>query len=161
MIEQSGRITHLEGRFAWVETQRQSACSSCHSGSCGTGTLTRFFAARPHRVRAENGIDAQVGDTVVIGVEEGTMLRGSFLVYLVPLFAMLGGGLLFEALAPQWGNVSSDGAAALGGLLGLGAGFTWLFWLSHRIAGDPRWHARILRHAGGPSVHKVDFVTSD
>ena len=69
MIEENGVVAATEGESAWVETSRQSACGSCSATKgCGTGSLSRFFAGRAHRVRVRNPVGAKVGDEVVVGI---------------------------------------------------------------------------------------------
>ena len=144
MIEETATVVALDGEHAWIETQRKSSCGSCSaSGGCGTSVLSEVLGNRPVRVHALNQVDAQVGETVVVGINEGSLVRGSLAVYIVPLLTMIAGGLFGKALAPQL--QAGDTLVAVCGLLGLGLGFVWLWLFSRRIRDDGRYQAVILR----------------
>jgi sigma-E factor negative regulatory protein RseC len=146
VIEEQAQVVALEGEEAWVETARRSSCGSCEARGCGTGALSQVLGARVQRMRVHNPIQAQPGDSVILGIEEGVLLRGSLMVYILPLLLMLGGGLLGEALAPQWGG-ELEALSLLFGLLGLVGGFFLLRRYQRRVARDPRFTATILRQA--------------
>lgn len=149
MIEENGQVVGIEEDYAVVETVRSSSCGSCSSKGCGTGALTRYFASKAHEVRARNSAGAAVGDRVVLGIPESTLLRGSVAVYLVPLLTMILGGLFGQAIAPQLGLAATgDGVSAISGLLGLGLGFLWLRWHNARVMGNSRYEAVVVRRLG-------------
>lgn len=52
---------------------------------------------RTTRVRAISTLSLQTGDSVIIGLAEGALLRGSLLVYLLPMALLLVGALLGQA----------------------------------------------------------------
>jgi len=144
MIEETAHIVSVEEGHAWVETERRSSCGSCSAKGCGTGALSKILGRRTQRLRVKNPIDAQVGDTVILGIEEGVLIRGSLMVYILPLLLMLGGGLLGEALAPQWES-DPEGLSLLFGIIGLVGGFLILRRYNRRVANDPHYSAVILR----------------
>ena len=99
MIEETAKIVELEGEFAWVETQRKSACGACAvNKGCGTATIAKVLGKKRTRVRAINRLNAKLGDEVVIGIQEQALVRGSIAVYAVPLVFLLLGGMLGEWL---------------------------------------------------------------
>lgn len=146
MIEEQATVTQLEDGFAWVETQRQSACGSCAANKgCGTASLDRLLGRRTARLRALNQAGARAGDRVVIGLREGALVQGSFAVYMVPLLALGAGAILGDTLAGQLGAGAGDAYAALFGGLGFLLGGLWLRGFSRRVARDPRYQPVILR----------------
>lgn len=146
MIEETGTVVGVEGDYAWVETQRRSSCGSCEAKGCGTGALSKVLGARSQRMKAHNPVGAESGDSVVLGIEEGVLLQGSLMVYILPLVLMLAGGLFGESMAPQWG-AEAEGMSLLFGFLGLIVGFLLLRSYNRRCARDPRFTAVILRKA--------------
>lgn len=145
MIEETAMVVATEGEFAWVETQRQSACGSCSaSKGCGTATLSKVLGQRRTRVRALNRANAETGDTVLIGIQENALVRGSLAMYAMPLVLMLGAALVGHGLGQTFGR-DPEGMSMLFGLLGLGAGFLWLRRFSRRVSDDPRYQPVILR----------------
>lgn len=148
MIEESGRVVRTAGESAWVQTTRRSSCGNCSARSgCGTGALAGLFGARLHEVEALNPIGAQPGEDVIVGISASLLVRGSVMLYLVPLLALGAGALLAEGLAPQLDLADSELPAILGGCAGLAAGFFWLRWRNRRWSGDATRKAVILRRA--------------
>ena len=149
MIEESARVIAAEGEFVWVETQRQSTCGGCAANqACGTATLAKVLGNRRTRVRALNHDGAQVGDTVVIGLDETALIRGSLAVYAMPLLAMFTGGIVGALLSERWA-VGGE-ALTLGlGVAGLIAGLLWLKSFSRRIRDDSRYQPVVLRRMPG------------
>lgn len=152
MIESTGQIVACEGAYAWVATQRQSSCGSCAvNKSCGTSTVAKMFGDREHRVYARNQIQAHEGDTVVVGISEATLLKGSLLLYLMPLLALIVGGLLGELMAGQMG-FDEDLSALVLALAGFAASLLWLKRYSRRLASDERYQAVVLRSLNMPGL---------
>lgn len=149
MIEETAKVVAVEEGFVWVEAQRQSTCGSCAvRKGCGTTALAQVLGRRRARVRALNQHAVEVGDTVAIGIAEQALVRGSIIVYLVPLAAMLSGALLGEA----WGG-AGEAAVVAGGAIGLVMGFWGLRRYTRRMLRDPRFQPvvlRVLRGGGEP-----------
>lgn len=147
MIEERGEVTAVNPPYAQVVTQRRSSCGSCSVKGCGTGALSQVFAARSQALRVLNPIGARTGEQVVLGLEEGALLRGSLAVYIVPLLTMIAGGVLGEALAPALAIHVAEYLSLPAALAGLAAGFFWVRRFGRRMMNDPRFMAVILRRA--------------
>lgn len=156
MIEQVGRVVAREGGYAWVESERQTACGSCSAKGCGTGALSSVFGKRSLRLKASNPHQEPVGSRVVVGIDEASFLRGSLSVYLVPLLLMIVGGGLGEVMAPQLGLASTEGLSLLFGLIGLVSGFVWVRVISHAAERDGRFEAVILRRQEPEGIFPVN-----
>ncbi len=119
MIEAVGTVREVEGDAILVEVQRRSACGGCSSQEgCGTSALGKWFSRGTSRVRLRSDLRLGVGDPVVVGLEEAALLRASFVLYLLPILALLGGAVTGAAL----GGVGADWPGVAGGLLGFAAG---------------------------------------
>lgn len=126
MIEEEAVVTKVDGRAIWVEKFHKSACGSCSQG-CGTSLVARMMGDnKPVCLRIEADDPLAPGDRVVIGVEEGAMVSGSFIVYLLPLFFLFGGAVLGKLLADQGVFSSVDTGSIAGGLAGLALAFVLL-----------------------------------
>jgi sigma-E factor negative regulatory protein RseC len=125
MIEEEAVVTEVEGRSIWVEKFQKSACGSCTQG-CSTSLVARLLDGKPMRLRVEADAPVSPGDRIIIGVEEGALLTGSFRIYLLPLFSLFGGALLGKLLAGDGLFVSAEAGSITGGLLGLGLTFLLL-----------------------------------
>ncbi|MCX4025497.1 SoxR reducing system RseC family protein [Endozoicomonas sp. SM1973] len=94
MVEEHGIVTAIDkSGGVWVETQQQSVCGQCAANKgCGHKLLNKLpsrqvVSASSIKVRSDYSL--QVGDAVVIGIPENTLVKGSLLVYLLPLVFML------------------------------------------------------------------------
>jgi len=118
MLTETGRVVAVEDDGVWVETIRQSTCGACAARKgCGHGLLNRYAEGRSGYIRVLPGPtlqpqDCEVDDQVMISLPESVILRGSAILYLLPLATLLAGAL---AVATATG---SD----LGGLLGAAGG---------------------------------------
>lgn len=150
MIEETAKVVDLDGEYAWVETQRKSACASCAvNKGCGTATIAKVVGQKRTRVRTINQLGAKSGDVVVIGIQEQALVRGSIAVYVIPLLLLLAGGLIGDWLGKGSG---SEGYTILLGLAGLGLGFVWLSYFSRRVSSSASYQPEILRYYA-PQYH--------
>ena len=143
MIEEQAVVIDAGDGYAWVETQRRSACSACAtSEGCSTAMLGKAWSGdRTARVRAISALPLQVGDQVIVGLAEGALLRGSLLVYLLPMALLLAGALLGQAAFAGAG----DEPVILSGAAGLGLGFLVARSWSRRWQNDIRFQPVVLR----------------
>ena len=86
MIEEVGTIVELKSKStALVLCQKSSMCENCAtSGACSVGSDDRS-----RTVEAFNMIGAGIGDRVKIAASTKTFLQSSFLLYIVPLIALV------------------------------------------------------------------------
>ncbi len=99
MIEETAEVVAVEGDIAVLRTERQSACNSCSVKSgCGTSVLSRVVGQRSSQVEVSNTLQLEVGERVVVAIEEQALVKGSLLIYLLPLLIMLVAGVVAEML---------------------------------------------------------------
>lgn len=121
MSDSEAVVARLEGEHAWLEVCRPSACGNCASAAaCGTGQGKRL-----QRVR--NTIGARVGDSVIVTVADGAILKAALWSYLMPLLLALVGAGVGAALA-------DDSGALIGLVVGLVAGTVALRVVGARLA---------------------------
>lgn len=105
-MDQSGLVVAVKGKVAVVEVKRVSACgdkcSSC-GGSCDTPV---------NRLEVKNDKNAIVGDLVTLNVSDSVMLKSTFLMYTLPLIALVFGIVVATLL-----GVHSDLAVLSTGLI--------------------------------------------
>lgn len=140
----------VESGAVWVETIRRSACSSCQArAGCGQSLLQRLGGgARQGFIRALDDRACRVGDEVVIGIPENAVLRGSSLVYMVPLLSLFGFALLARAFG------AGEPLIILAGFSGLGLGFVAMRWHTGRLGVDPDFMPQVVGR-----VDKLDIVS--
>ena len=146
MTESPGVVVRTEGEFAVVEAEAQAGCGRCDSvGGCSAGVLSRLFCSGPRQVRALNRIRARPGERVVLGVQEGALLRSAGLAYAWPLLLSLTGAMAGSSLAGD--PVGRDLYGAAGAAAGLLAGLAAARVLGARSVADPRLQPEIVRRA--------------
>lgn len=118
MIENPARVVRVEGELAWVRPESPSSCGACGGKGCGSSIFVRLLHPREPEYAVLNPISAEAGEMVVVGIEEGALLRAALSGYLVPLLLLLCGALL----GSLWGDLQ----AAAGGLAGLVVAALWL-----------------------------------
>lgn len=124
MITETAIVVLIEDNQTWVETQRKSACGQCSANKgCGTSVLSKVIGNKLSKIKAINNINAQVGDEVVIGLNEQSLLKGAFMTYMLPLLFMfifaLVGQLMSENLQLQNNELLVIVFAVVGLMLGL------------------------------------------
>ena len=87
----------VEGK-AVVEVERSSACTKCHAGCAHSGEETRTLL-----VEARDPIGVRVDQYVQLAIQNESVLRASFVVYVVPLCALIFGVLLGEYVGNMFG----------------------------------------------------------
>ncbi|MDH5784760.1 MAG: SoxR reducing system RseC family protein [Chromatiales bacterium] len=156
MIEESGVVVALDGDHAIVETSRRSSCGECETKGCGTGTLSQILGRKSQQLRVKNPVSARPGERVVLGISESALIRGSMAVYMVPLMALLFGGLLGEQVGSQLG-AGGEGVTILFALLALGLSLLWLGRFNREAATDERYNAVIVRVETSPLTNTIHF----
>lgn len=150
MIEESARVIALEEGAVWVETQRKSTCAGCAVKSgCGQGVVQQLgFRERSAQLRVLSDLDLQVGDSVVIGVQEELLVRGSLVVYLLPLLGLFSAGVVAEqmAFAEHWVIFSA--------FLGFVVAGSLVRWQNRNLANDASMQPVVLRALLGADATK-------
>lgn len=129
MIEERAVILSLEANesnpdtsnIAVLEIERKTACGLCgQTRGCGNSIWGKLFAHRSTAFKANNNINASVGQSVIVGINEQALLRSALLLYILPLVTML----IASILAMQVND--SNGVVMLAALAGLIVGLLWV-----------------------------------
>lgn len=117
-------VVRIEGGDAWLQVCGREACGQCESAQgCGLGGHRE-----PRLQRVRNTVGARVGDTVIVSVPEGAVLKAALMSYFVPL-------LLIIVATAVGTAVAADRGAIAGAAVGLAAGWAWLRFAGARLAG--------------------------
>ncbi|MEP0176614.1 MAG: SoxR reducing system RseC family protein [Paraglaciecola sp.] len=108
MIEEIGIVSDIKqqnnNQIIWVETQVKSTCSSCSAQSnCGTGSIAKALVRKKELLRFMVKEKVKLGQKVKIGIPEESILKASFLVYLIPVGVLLFAAVLLQVLLPVLG----------------------------------------------------------
>jgi len=148
MIEEQATVVETSEQLAWIETSSSGACGHCSAKQgCGTATLQKWFNRHPNRLQVENACQASAGDQVIVGIPEHALLKGSFLIYMLPVLVLILGAMLGAWLFQLYGWWSRDALSIIFGLTGLFSSFLLLrAYISGRTAGKD-WQPVMLRLA--------------
>lgn len=145
MIEEQAQVVEVRGAQLVLQAQTQSACGSCSaSKGCGTSVLSKVIGRKFTRFHAENSIDAEVGDTVVVGISEDALLKGSLVMYVIPVLGMLVFALAADYLLAALID-HRDLAIAGSGIMGLAFGSLMSKWYFQSQESAQRFTPVVLR----------------
>ena len=145
MIEETASVVAVEGQYALMQTQRQSACHSCSvKTGCGTSVISQVVGQRSSQFKVENTLDVKVGDEVVIGLMENSLVKGSLLVYALPIVLMLIAGLFGDFLAQNY-HFNRDLLGSGFALTGFVISLPLIRWVISRTALKQQMQPRMIR----------------
>ncbi len=114
MLEETGIVTKVDGNMAMVLVQKKSACDGCSvEGAC---------KATPEgmEIEALNAVHAKVGQRVKILMTPGEYLKGTIIVYGVPLIVFIAGAIFGKNIGEKYfTDMNSDIIAAITGFVSL------------------------------------------
>ncbi len=146
MIEEKAVVIKSEDGVAWVQTGRKTACGGCSlNKGCGVSVLERMLGERVMLLKALDPISTHQGDEVVIGIRESALVKGSVVVYILPLLAMILFAMLGSTVVAPWLGLPLEGTSIVMGGAGLGVGFWGVSLFSRRIRQDSDYQPVILR----------------
>lgn len=139
-MKEMGQIVHVEDSIATVKIRRGVSCGSCTACGMSKDQSEISFSIA-------NDLDAQLGDWVELDLESKSLVKASFIVYLIPLIALILGVAGGYAIAGQCSG-DSELYGAIGGIL-----FTVFAFVGIR-AMDP-----MLRKRGEYSPKMVSIIS--
>jgi sigma-E factor negative regulatory protein RseC len=122
VLTRTGVVKAVQGRMALVMTRMEPECEGCKAKDA---CFTLGGGGANTEVRARNTAGADVGDLVTISIKGSSLVKVSFLVYMVPILALVVGiviGYWLSKLIPVDENI----LVALFGLLAFSGAFIWL-----------------------------------
>jgi len=151
MMQETGVVIGLkENGFASVRASGGEAC-----GSCGCrGACQALGGGTERKITAVNRAGAAVGDQVVVTIGSGSFLKASFIVYLLPILALVVGSYIGQKYSAQiWSAANPETVSVVTGLVCLGASFLVIRLFSSRMTQNQRYYPVIEKviHRSGRS----------
>lgn len=154
MITEKAQVISIADEVLWVEAVRRSACGACVAEKgCGQRLLAKL-SGKTVRLRVLPGEwalkDYRPGEIVEIGIPDDVVVRGSLLVYMLPLVVMLAATLLgYQVFAPESGvfknaNLYRELGTVIFAGLGLLAGARFVRRMSSFRGFDQRVQPRVV-----------------
>jgi len=150
MLKEIATVVKAVDQDLWVRTGSQSGCNGCvASKGCGVSLIEKIFKNKPALLQVKSDVFVQVGDKVVVGIEENAFLRASLLVYFLPLvfmmgFALLGHFIYLPATPVNATFEGNNGVVIIFAFLGLLAGFVCVHVVSKKLSNNDQYRTRLL-----------------
>jgi len=122
----------------WVEVIVPEGCGICAGQGCASRQIVELFQRLPRRYRVESWPGLSVGDRVVVGVPEGSVIRSALYSYGLPLGLIMSGAVL----AQMW--IPGDPAAVAGAITG--ALMAWCVQAFNRTGPSTQNRLMMVRH---------------
>jgi sigma-E factor negative regulatory protein RseC len=115
MIQEEAIIIARHKKDAEVQIIRSRPCGLCgQTQGCGNGIWGKIFSRKNKNILLDNKINAEVGDKVILSIEEYYLLKTSLLLYGIPLLSMFFGMVFLSFLAES----EKDLISFFGGVIG-------------------------------------------
>ncbi len=129
MSTEEGTIIRVEDDRAWVQVKRSTMCESCkHRQTCHSLTDARDMEAE-----AINTAGGKVGDRVLLKIAAGSLVKISFILYLVPVIAFIAGAVVGMELPPPL-KINPEVFSFFMGIAGCAVSFIVIRFLSFRMS---------------------------
>ena len=111
-----GEVVSVEGDSCEIQLSIKGFCSGKHQ--CAAAVFGKGISPGRNKIRAKNGIHAQVGEKVIVEILSPGFYRSLFFVLILPLIALFGGILTGIQIAVWMGIPQrSDLYAGIGGVI--------------------------------------------
>src|SRR4030065_2229261 len=108
MIEETGTVFKVEGITARVKVQKRGSCEGC----AATGVCDPSEGGM--EIEALNQVHAKAGQTVKVSIAAQSYLKGTMLIYGLPLMALVAGAITGKVAGEAYfKGFDSDIAAAI------------------------------------------------
>ncbi len=129
-MQEIGIVTSTEGPMAKVLVKKGGVCEKCTMGTC---ELKDDGA----EITAFNSVKATKGQRVKVVMKSYTYLKGSMMIYGLPLVTLIAGAVVGkELVAPEFPGFDPDMMSAIVGFGALGVSFVFIKLWSARAQGD-------------------------
>ncbi len=143
MATSEGIVTKVYSSTAWVKCAKSAACESCSAkGFCDT--MGGSGSNDDVEVEAINAVGAKVDDRVTISFETSSLLKVSFLVYMVPVLFLILGVVIGDKIAPIF-NYDQSIFSVLVGFLFLLAAFFFIKAKGKELSKKDEYQPKIIR----------------
>lgn len=116
MLEQTARVVKTAPDGVWVQAVEPSGCGTCGGQGCSSRRIAELFQRAPRQFPVESEFELAAGDRVVVGIADGSVLKGALRLYGLPLALMLAGASLAQWV---WSHdLAAVAGTAAGGVAG-------------------------------------------
>ncbi len=151
-VEGLARVVLVEGRVAWLVPEQSVGCGGCALASACAGEASPRSSRRDlaRRFPLYDVTGLVVGDRVVVGVAEGSLVMSALTAYALPLVVGFGAVGIADSV------FGSDPASIIAMLAGLAIGLLVAKWAARRLRARGHFSPRLLRRAGPGQACGID-----
>jgi len=148
MIQETGIIESIDGKYAFIRAERTGTCEHCSTKGVCHPAEQHGGGKEYVLVQTINEIGAKEGDKVMFETPASTFLKISFLIYAIPVFALLIGSFVGRWWHGKFGgNMSPDGASAIFAFIFLIASIIIVKIISNNT-GDDKYFPKVVEIIG-------------
>lgn len=141
-MDELGYVVALQKEYAVVNIKRHSACGSCHACEMGKSGKDEI------NISVKNDLDAQVGDSVQVQMYAPDILMAAFVVYMIPLLALLGGITGTYLLGKRMGGIN-EWTMILAGFVCLALSLGYVRYKDKKLSKSNRFEPKMIKvHRG-------------
>jgi sigma-E factor negative regulatory protein RseC len=141
-----GQIVGLDHDMAIVALRKHTACGDC--GACQLGEENMETT-----VNVLNPIQAQTGDFVEIDMADADVLKAAFLVYIIPLIALLSGIGFTQLFLKIIGIAQTEILGVIVGFLSMALAFFVIRKKDDALKGQKRYVSTITKNFGNGQLN--------
>ena len=141
MPTEEGVVISADDKTALIQTTRSACCEGCQSRHA---CHTMGGGGNEMAVEAINTLGAKKGDQVVVEFSTASLMKGTFLIYMLPIICLMIGAAIGVKLSPLFDFNEST----LPALTGFGAfilSILFVVLVGNRLAGKDTYKPRIIR----------------
>ena len=141
MATEEGIVTKVDSSTAWIKCTKSAACESCTAkGFCDT----MGGSDDDVEVEAINAVGAKINDRVTISFGTSSLLKVSFLVYMIPVLFLILGVVIGDKIARIF-NYDQSIFSIVVGFLFLFAAFFFVKTKGNKMSKKDEYKPKIIR----------------
>jgi sigma-E factor negative regulatory protein RseC len=140
MSTEEGTITKVSGDKAWVKIRRSSMCEHCGSQS----VCSSLSGGETMETEALNTSNGQVGDRVLIKIPTKSLVKISFIFYMIPVIFLVAGLLAGLKLGEQY-FFDPELGSFLTGITACGVSFIIIKLFANRVKKNKDYTPEIIK----------------
>lgn len=141
MPTEEGRVIRAEDKTAWIQTIRSASCEGCQSRHA---CHTMGGGGNEMSVEAINHLGAREGDQVVVEFSTASLMKGTFLIYMLPIICLMIGAAVGVKLTPFF-DVNESTLPALMGFGSFILAVLSVVFIGNRMGKNDAYKPKIIR----------------
>lgn len=142
MPTEEGHVVKTADKTAWIQTVRSASCEGCQSRhACHTMGGGGNEAA----VEAINTVGAREGDQVIIEFSTASLMKGTFLIYMLPIICLMIGAAIGVRLTPLFNGLNESTLPALVGFGAFILAILFVVSVGNRLGKKDAYKPKIIR----------------